>query len=68
MFGGDVKQFITSKIIEALRNMGDEEIKEVARQTLILCSQDTELCRKIRKILIILLASVEKYMREQEAE
>ncbi len=68
MLGGDVKQFIVSKVVEALRNIGDEEIKEVARQTLILCSQDTELCRKIRKILIILLASVERYMREQEAE
>jgi rRNA-processing protein FCF1 len=68
MLGGDIKQFITSKIIEALRNIRDEEIKEVARQTLILCSQDKELCKKIRKILIILLASIEKYMREQEAE
>ena len=61
-----LREFVISQIIQAMKNMNDDDIKKLTNMALYLCSKDTALCEKMIFIMKVLELAMKSYLKSLE--
>ena len=61
-----LREFVISQIIQAMKNMNDDDIKKLTNIALYLCSKDTALCQKMIFIMKVLELAMKSYLKSLE--
>jgi len=61
-----LREFVISQIIQAMKNMNDDDIKKLTNMALYLCSKDTALCQKMIFIMKVLELAMKSYLKSLE--
>lgn len=61
-----LREFVIAQIIQAMKNMNDDDIKKLTNMALYLCSKDTALCQKIIFIMKVLELAMKSYLKSLE--
>ena len=61
-----IKEFVIAQIIQAVKNMNDDDIKKLTNMALYLCSKDTTLCNKMIFIMKVLELAMKSYLKSLE--
>ena len=61
-----LREFVISQIIQAMKNMNDDDIKRLTNMALYLCSKDTALCQKMIFIMKVLELAMKSYLKSLE--
>ena len=61
-----LREFVIAQIVQAVKNMNDEDIKKLTNMALYLCSKDTALCQKMIFIMKVLELAMKSYLKSLE--
>jgi len=61
-----LREFVIAQIVQAMKNMNDDDIKKLTNMALYLCSKDTALCNKMIFIMKVLELAMKSYLKSLE--
>ncbi len=61
-----LREFVIAQIVNAMKNMNDDDIKKLTNMALYLCSKDTVLCQKMIFIMKVLELAMKSYLKSLE--
>ena len=61
-----LREFVIAQIIQAVKNMNDDDIKKLTNMALYLCSKDTAVCEKMIFIMKVLELAMKSYLKSLE--
>ena len=61
-----IKEFVIAQIVQAMKNMNDDDIKKLTNMALYLCSKDTAVCNKMIFIMKVLELAMKSYLKSLE--
>ena len=61
-----LREFVIAQIVQAVKNINDDDIKKLTNMALYLCSKDTALCQKMIFIMKVLELAMKSYLKSLE--
>ena len=61
-----LREFVIAQIVQAVKNMNDDDIKKLTNMALYLCSKDIALCNKMIFIMKVLELAMKSYLKSLE--
>jgi len=58
----DIKSIIIEQIINSIKNMSQDDIKQLIKIVLNICENDIDLCKKIQTIIIAVNYAIDEYI------
>jgi hypothetical protein len=58
----DIKDIVIQEIINSIKNMSEDDIKQLIKMVLSICENDIYLCKKIQTIIVAVNYAIDEYI------